>query len=308
MAKNHLIRDVAIIGAGPAGLTAAIYLSRFRRNFHLIDNQNSRAALIPTLHNYPGFPEGINGKDLLNNLRQQAEKYGTEISVDTAKKIERNDEENIFKVSGLTNTYLARAVLLYTGVMDIVPDIPQVAKIIQQGLMRQCPVCDGYEVINKKIGVIGYSGEGFKETCFIRNFTADLTLFVLDPDNLDDNKKKILSQEKIKVITDSVVDIKVIANQWMEVHLANGEYYQFDSLYSALGADIRTDLAIDLDAKHNKKNCLIVDDHQRTNIPLVYAAGDNVAGLSQICVATGQAAIAATDIHNSLLSLDKNKK
>lgn len=308
MSKNHLIRDVAIIGAGPAGLTAAIYLSRFRRDFHLIDNQKSRTSLIPISHNYPGFPDGINGKDLLSNLRQQAEKYGANITIDTARKIERNNEENIFKVSGLTGTYFARTVLLCTGVMDIVPDVPHVVRIIQQGLMRQCPVCDGYEVINKKVGVIGYSREGFKEICFIRNFTADLTLFVLDPDNLDDNKKQILNQEKITVITHSIADIKAIADQCMEIHLVSGESYQFDSLYSALGADIRTDLAIDLDAKHNERNCLIVDDHQRTNIPLLYAAGDNVAGLSQICVATGQAAIAATDIHNKLLNLDRNKK
>lgn len=305
MVKQKKILDCLIIGGGPAGLTAAIYLARFRRSFLVVDSGASRAALIPISHNYPGYPKGIAGKKLLKCLQQQAEYYGTKIVSDIVTKLDCSSK-NIFHASITDGSLISsRTVLLATGTIDVDAPIPlpNIKRAIHNGLIRYCPVCDAYEVINKEIAVIGSSEHAARQTLFLQKYSPRVTLLTLGTTCQFSTKlKKQLQQFNIKIITEPVKSIKFLSRR-LVFKLTKNNSYNFDTAYLALGEILCSKLATELGAKQNTKGCLIVDAHQSTTIPGVYAAGDVVSGLSQICVATGQAAIAATAIHNRLLQM-----
>ena len=148
--------DALIIGGGPAGLAAAIYLARFRRRFLLVDAGASRASLIPTSHNLPGYPEGIAGDDLLAAERAQAERYGAELLRGRVCGVERGEGgfSARLEVSGEKDREVsARFVLLATGIRDRRPGLPDEEDATRRGILRYCPVCDGYEATGRSVGV-----------------------------------------------------------------------------------------------------------------------------------------------------------
>src|SRR5688572_2470965 len=121
MDADHKV-DCLIVGGGPAGLTAAIYLTRFRRSIALVDEGFSRAALIPKSHNYPGFPEGISGEELLDRLRRQAGRYGAAICHGRVTRIRRSNGGFVGEAGAIR--FGTRKVLLATGVVDRNPTLP----------------------------------------------------------------------------------------------------------------------------------------------------------------------------------------
>ena len=140
--KRHTF-DVAIVGGGPAGLTAAVYLARFLRSVVVFDTNAGRARLIPRTHNCPGFPEGIAGKDLLGRLRNQAKVYGAEIATGHVGGVEQSGE--FFLLDTSLGMVKASRVVLATGVVDKAPPIPDLQDALAKGFVRFCPVCDAYE-------------------------------------------------------------------------------------------------------------------------------------------------------------------
>jgi thioredoxin reductase (NADPH) len=180
--------DALIVGGGPAGLVSAIYLARFRRSVVVIDGRSSRASLIPRSHNCPGFPEGISGNALLGRLRDQASRHGATIIEDRVGAIELTPG-GAFVAHCATQAVAARAVVLATGVVDIEPELPNLRDAIQQGLIRHCPICDGFEVIGQRIAVIGRGSKGAREALFVRNFTDSLSLFSLGAADIPDEDR-----------------------------------------------------------------------------------------------------------------------
>jgi thioredoxin reductase (NADPH) len=294
------IFDCLIVGAGPAGLTAAIYLARFCRRIQVVDAGASRAALIPISHNQPAFPDGISGQELLSLLRQQAARYGVTVLATTA--VERLERQaGGFRASWPGGGCRSRTVLLATGCLDIEPRLPGLVDAIHQGLIRHCPICDGYEVRDQKIGVIGFGASGQREAEFMRTYSSQVTLLTLgQPMELYAAELEALREIGIAVVTDPVETIERQNGRIAALTLHDGRRLEFDTLYSSLGARIRADLALQLGAEHDQQGCLLVDDHQQTSISGLYAAGDVVSSLNQISVAYGQAAIAATAFHNRL--------
>lgn len=293
--------DCVVIGGGPAGLSAAIYLARFRRNVKVIDAGNSRASLIPLSHNYPGFPNGISGKELLDQFRAQAASFGMHITQGTVHRLERL-ENGDFLTFFENEVVRSRKVMLATGLRDIEPEMPQLRQAIQQGHIRYCPICDGYEVAGKKVAVIGHGNHCIKEAAFIRHFTEDLTVLTLGKEmDLSDADRKFLGRKNIRLIEEPIVEISLENKNFAALHMRSGQIHRFDTVYSMLGIKVRSELAQALGAASDKEGNLIVDDHLMTSIHGLYAAGDVVSGLNQISVATGHAAIATTAIHNSLL-------
>jgi thioredoxin reductase (NADPH) len=292
--------DCLIIGAGPAGLAAAIYLARFRRTFQVIDSGASRASLIPLSHNYPGFPDGITGDELLARLRAQARRYGADLVNGAVERLEKRDGGGFTAYCG-NRQIQARIVLLATGVVDIEPALPNLTDAIRCGYVRHCPVCDAYEIIGQKVGVIGFGKGGLREALFLRRYTDDLTLLTLgEPIALNRDEAEILAAADIRVIDEPLAGVDVAGGKIAALRTVGGGRHGFDTVYSALGSNVRSGLALSLGAECDEQGHLRVDDHQRTSVPGLYAAGDVVICLNQISVATGQAAIAATTIHNSL--------
>ncbi len=293
--------DCLIVGGGPAGLTAAIYLARFHLDILVVDAGKSRASWIPCTHNHAGFPDGINGKELLERMRAQAQKYGAKIVTDRVTKVERDEASGLFTGTWGSGCETARTVLLATGVTNRRPPMDEDLHddALARGLIRYCPICDGYEVTDKKIGVIGSDSHGVAEALFLRSFTADVTLIAphaalrLKPED----------QEKLKLAQIDCVDgpAQAVAalDKCIVVDTAEG-HYTFDSVYPALGSDTHTQLADMLGARLNEQGCIGVDAHQRSSVEGVYAAGDVVIGLDQISHAMGEGGVAATTIRNDL--------
>lgn len=301
-------RDCLIVGGGPAGLTAGVYLARFRRDVLVIDAGEPRAALIPTSRNCPGFPDGIRGRDLLRAMRAHAQRFGVPVFDGTVTRvaIDETSRETRFLAAwrpqdgGAERRAAARTVLLATGVVDIEPRLVRLERAIREGYVRHCPICDGYEVIGRRIGVIGFGSGGVEEALFVRTYSADVTLLTLgEPMGLDDDSRRRLEAAGVGIVEEPIVEIEIDEGKISCLQTASGEH-RFDTLYSALGAKVRSELALSLGAAHDETGALIVDDRQRTSVEGLWAAGDVSSSLNQISVAVGQAAIAATAIHRSL--------
>lgn len=301
MGKTDNPVDCLIVGAGPAGLIAAIYLARYRRSIKLIDAGSSRASLIPLSHNYPGFPDGISGNEILKRLRLQAQRYGVEITEGVVDRLNRQDDGSFIGCYG-TESVQAASVVLATGVIDIEPELPKMTDAIRQGYVRHCPICDGYEVIDQKVAVIGYGKHLVKEALFIRHYTADLTLLSLGRQiELTDADRKLLSGKGIRIIEEPIGEVCMDGRKIAGLRGAGGKEYRFDTLYSALGTKVRSELALELGVDCDEGGDLLVDLRRlQTSVPGLYAVGDVVNGLNQISVAAGHAAVAATAIHHQL--------
>src|SRR4051812_39280576 len=144
-----------IMGGGPAGLTAATYMGRFRRNVLVVDSGESRAMWIPVSHNILGFSEGVSGLDLLDTLRKQASQYGARMLAGRVSTLKRQADGS-FLASWESGQVSVLKVLLATGGLDVEPQIGNVKKLVKDGLIRQCPVCDAYEASGKRIALVAY--------------------------------------------------------------------------------------------------------------------------------------------------------
>ena len=292
--------DCLIVGGGPAGLTAAIYLARFLLDIRVVDGGDSRAGWIPCSHNHAGYPDGINGKELLRLMREQAQKYGAKIETGRVTRLDK-DEDGLFTAEWGAGPQRARSVLLCTGVTNRRPPMDEDLhdEALSNGLIRYCPVCDGFEVTDKKVGVIGSGSKGVAEAVFLRGFTEDITLIA--PDRAHDlGADDIARLREFGIASvDGPCQAVATADKCITVATPYGEYV-FDSVYPALGSDTHSELAKQIGCDLADDETVIVDDHQRTSVPGVYAAGDIVIGLDQISHAMGEGGVAATTIRNDL--------
>jgi thioredoxin reductase (NADPH) len=295
--------DALIVGGGPAGLTAAIYLARFRRRFLVVDAGEPRAAWIPASHNIPFFAGGIPGSEILAREREHATRYGAPIESGRVTALRKEAGAFTAMVEGEAGgprTLRARRVLLATGAEDVEPDLPDLPDAVRRGLVRYCPICDGYESRDRRIAVIGHGAHGLGEAVFIaRTYSSDVTLLTLgQPMELDEEQREKLDAHGVKVVATPVRALDMRDGRIAAMRLGDGKEYRFDILYSALGLRYRSELGRAMGAKHDRDGALLVDGHSQTSVRGLYAAGDIVRGLDQIVVAMGHAALAATHIHN----------
>jgi thioredoxin reductase (NADPH) len=292
--------DCIIIGAGPAGLTAAIYLSRYWLSIRLFDSGDSRAALIPCTRNHAGFPDGISGKGLLDRMREQARGFGAIREEKRVEHLARHADG--FTVGTDSGTYRARTVLIATGVVNLPPPEMDEAlhnEALARRLLRYCPVCDGYVVTDKRVGVIGSGNHGTREAEFLRGYSSDITLVApLGEHELDDECRRRLDEAGVAVVAGPCGGY-AIDGERLTLTTAEGRL-AFDSVYPALGLHVRSELAVAAGAETAEDGALVVDDHLETTVPGLFAAGDVVIGLDQISHAMGQAGVAATAIRNHL--------
>lgn len=291
--------DCLVIGGGPAGLTAAIYLSRFHLDVILFDAGDSRAELIPLTRNHAGFPDGISGPELLVRMRKQALRYRADLRQG---RIERLLAGPIgFVARSDSATVAARSVLLATGVVNRRPAMisnADHATALAAGQLRYCPICDGYEVTDRRIAVLGTGERGCNEALFLRGYTSDITLIAPEGGHELSIAQSAQLHEAGIAIAGVCRDISLGTDAiFLEVE---GTALGFDSLYPALGSDIRSELAEVVGAETSDEGCLMVDAHQRTSVSGLYAAGDVVLGLDQISHAMGEGGVAATTIRNDL--------
>lgn len=291
--------DCLIIGGGPAGLTAAIYLARFHLDILVVDAGDSRAKWIPQTHNHAGFPDGISGAELLVRMQRQAEKYGATMKQNRISKITNSGD--CFAVDWGEGEVLSRTVLLATGVVNRRPDIDEAlhSEALATGRLRYCPICDGYEITDQTVAVIGTGKKGLAEAEFLRSYTNDITLISPDgPHHLDDEQRGTANVMGVKLADGPVRFTGVVEGG--AVVTVDGNELRYASVYPALGSDANNMLAKMLNARCGEDGGISVDAHQRTSVAGLFAAGDVVVGLDQISRAMGDAGVAAVTIRNDL--------
>jgi thioredoxin reductase (NADPH) len=290
-------RDCIVIGGGPAGMTAAIYLARFRRSLVILDAGDSRAEWIPRSHNHPAFPGGVSGGDLLDRMRAQMDGFGVQRVAERATRLAR--EAAGFRVEAGRSAWIAPAVILATGAVDRLPAMDGARDHVRRGTIRQCPICDAYEVTDRRIVVLGSGHHAVEEALFLSAYSGKVTLAALGQDpGPDDDERAALGRAGVAVLDQLVREISCDGGD-VRLDLGDGNGLRFDVAYSGMGMIPQTDLVDALSPRRGADGRLETDAHQETSVPGLYAAGDVVTGLNQIAVAMAQGEIAATAVHNA---------
>ena len=268
--------DCLVIGGGPAGSLAAIYLARFRRKVALIDAGHPRARWIPRTRNVPGFPDGLEGAELLDRLREQVARYPIERFDAQVDALEGRCGAFVARVA--SRSWRASRIIFATGVCDRMPGhLESLWTLVRSGRVRLCPVCDAYEVAGRRIGVVCEGDVAAGERRYLADYSPHVACFA--------------PADVAQVVT---------AGDEVALRLRSGELHRLDALYVACGVDVGSGLATALGASRDENGYLQVDQRQQTTVDGLYAAGDVVQSLSQISVAYGQAAIAASAVNVAL--------
>jgi thioredoxin reductase (NADPH) len=245
----------------------------------------------------------VRGPTLLSRMRRQAERYGATIVRGRIEAL--TPVRGGFRLGTEGESLRARTVILATGVHDNAPPIPGLEDGVARGLVRICPICDGYEVIGQRVGVIGLDDHCAREATFLRTYSDDVAFIHVGEGSLPKATARRLRKAGVEVIESTVRGVTIERRRITAFDFGTGQPRTFDVVYSALWITPRTRLAIQAGADMAPEGRLIVDEHQQTSVHGLYAAGDLVRGLNQISTAQGEGAIAATHVHNALRNLPR---
>ena len=308
---NAAVRDVIIIGSGPAGYTAAIYAARANLRPLVIEGAiDAGGALMTTteVENFPGFPEGIQGPDLMDNMRKQAERFGAELITDDVAAVELRGEVKEVTVGGVT--YRGRTVIIATGSQYRYLGLPNEQRLLGHGVSA-CATCDGFFFRDQDIAVVGGGDSAMEEATFLTRFARSVTV-VHRRDTMRASKimqERALKDDKISFAWNSRVDDVLGADKVDGLQLSDtvtGEQRKLPvtGVFIAIGHDPRSTIfrgQVDLD-----ENGYVLVDHPstRTNLPGVFACGDVVDHIyRQAVTAAGTGCAAALDAERYVASL-----
>lgn len=281
--------DCIVIGGGPAGASAAIYLQRLKLNVLMIMKDEGTLGKTNHIDNYWGFENTVSGKYLVEQGVLQAKRLGVEVVVDEVLGIENFED---FLVKTTKTEYQAKTVLLATGAAKANIKAKGFREYIGKGISF-CAICDGFLYRDKKIGVVGNKDFMLEEIEVLKNFSKDITVFT---DGLP-----LEVEVDVNVVYDKIIEFKgdeVLSNIITE----NGNH-SIDVAFVAIGTPSANDFALRMGA-FVEKNSIVVDKNFMTNIPGLFAAGDCIGGLLQIVKAASDGPHAALAINKYLKSFE----
>jgi thioredoxin reductase (NADPH) len=292
--------EVIIIGGGPAGLTAGIYAGRSRLKTLIIEESliGGLTALTAVIENYPGFPEGITGKELSKRLEEQAKKFGVKIIEGSVLKVSLNGNWKIIETTN--GIFRAPALIICSGTKPKKLGVPGEKEFLGKGV-SYCAVCDGAFFTGKKVAVIGGGDSAVEEALYLTRF-AEEVIIIHRRDNLRAEKitqEKAFSNPKIKFLWSHVVkaiegDKKVERLVLEDLKTKEEKIFPIDGVFIYIGLSPQTDIFQSL-LKLDSNGFIITDENMQTSVPGIFAAGDiRVKNLRQIVTALSDGAIAAT--------------
>ncbi|MBA3612120.1 MAG: NAD(P)/FAD-dependent oxidoreductase [Nitrospirales bacterium] len=291
-------REVIIIGGGLAGLSAAIYLGRGKRDTLLIHSGRSMAKWEPEVQNYPGFSDGIAGAELLNRCMDQAARFEVEIVEDEMESLTK--QNGTFHLRGVKTSYLAKRVLLATGLTHLPPEIPGVRECLGTSLFF-CKDCDAFRLQGKRIIIIGRNNEAADYALGMLLFTPHVMVATNGEDVLwDDDRAGWLEEYGIHVRHETIQRLEHEDGQVHSLVFARGEPVQVEAMFTTRGDVCHNTLAEEVGARLDAEGQIRVDACMETTVPGLYAAGCVTPGNCQMVIAAGQGATAAQAINRDL--------
>jgi thioredoxin reductase (NADPH) len=306
------VREVIIIGSGPAGYTAGIYTARAGLNPLLIASSvEAGGELMKTteVENYPGFPNGLQGPELMDSFRQQAERFGTEVLLDDVIEVDLTGATKIVKTGG-GKTFEAKTVILATGAAYRELGLPREKELSGYGI-SWCATCDGFFFREKTIAVVGGGDSAMEEATFLTRFASKVYL-IHRRDSFKASKimqERALANPKIEVIWNTEVAELLGEGKLTGVttrNLVDGTEKQLDldGLFIAIGNDPRVWLVENQVELTSDKFIKIDGRSSKTSLPGVFAAGDVIdPTYRQAITAAGSGCVAALDAEHYLTNL-----
>ncbi len=299
--------DSIIIGGGPAGLSAAIYLGRFLRKVLVLDKGHARSTYPQVNYNYLGFPHGIAALQLRERVKDQALQYGVVFL--KMEIINVLKEENLFYVKTNNEIFYGKTIIIATGVTDNFPLCSDIDKCVGISLYW-CITCDGYKTQGKTVVIVGNTDEAAETAMQLLNYTNKI-IFVTNAKkaniHLGEKWQNRLIEKNITLHDSQIESIQEEDGMIKKIVLDNGTILSLDLMFSLQGAQPNVKLAQQLEVNTNEKGYIKVDTQQRTNIPKIYAAGDVTNMFSQqIVTAAHEGSMAAQSANYDLY--DTNQK
>jgi len=301
--KEEIIYDTIIIGGGPAGLTAGIYLSRARMNTLLIEKAlpGGQAVLTEIIENYPGFPEGISGPELMQKIEEQAVRFGLKIEYGEAAEFKiKEDAEDKVKIVKINNQeYKTLTIILASGADVSKLKVPGEEELRGRGV-SYCATCDAPFFKNQKIVVVGGGDTAIEEALYLTKFVREITI-IHRRDRLRATKilqERVFSNKKINFAWDSVVT-KILGNEKVEGILIQNKKTGEEKEISCQGVfvfvgNVPNSKFLNESIKLDKKGYILTDDNMMTSQEGIYACGDvRKKILRQVVTACGEGATAA---------------
>jgi thioredoxin reductase (NADPH) len=284
-------------------LVSALYLKRFRRKVALVHGGKPRIAWGPRVRNLVGYDRGISGKMLLKRLERQIDRAG---GVDLHKSRAR-----IERIPGgfcvhLENggDFSARTVILATGITDEHPEIDNLVELRNLGLLKYCSICDGYEAREKPVAVLARDDFGIQKALFLACWTKNARILVPEDFRPAPQRIREIREAGMRLVPTKKFTLEPCADgEALLVRADKRKPFICSVAYVELGCRVNDEAFRELRGlRRAKSGFLITTQEQRTSIPGLFAVGDCVNLLGQISVAAGQAAVAATTVHNDLMA------
>lgn len=309
MTDSKEVHDVVMVGAGPAALTAAIYTTREDIDTVLFEKGviGGLAAVTDWIDNYPGFPKGLSGLDLAEGLRQQAERFGSDIRLGEVLKI--SDEGRLKKLTTTDGDIYAKTVLIATGSDYKKLGIPGEKEYYARGV-HYCATCDGAFYREKKLVVVGGGNSAVQEAIFLTRFATHIDLLVRgDKMRASDILQQELEKHKDKITvhfnttTDEIVGENNLVTKVIGTDRTSGETVEIetDGVFVFIGLLPNTQFLADSDVELDEIGMIKTGMDLQTSMPGVFAAGDVRSGATmQIASAAGEGATAALMVRKYL--------
>jgi thioredoxin reductase (NADPH) len=290
--------EVVVVGGGIAGLSAAIYLGRARRDVLVIDSGHSMAKWEPVVQNYLGFPNGVGGEELLKNGCTQAKRYDARFVHDEIKSA--SVRKLVFVLKGKRKSYRTKRLLIATGIFHLPPEIPGVKQCLGHSMFF-CKDCDGYRVRGKRIAIVGANNEAVEYALGMLDYSACVVVATNGKrPRWDKQHARWLEEYEIPVARKRIREVDHRKRKIRALGFVTGPSVRIDYLFTTRGDIFHNHLAKKLGAKLDPDGQIKVDQCMRTTVPRLYAAGCVTPANCQMIIAAGQGAAAAQAINRDL--------